>query len=386
ASGVQGLFVQRKQTLDKWWSASCVLWRTLKCTNLHLVGNGERTATQRHREEEISQVKHSGQAQRKLELNSEAPEAPLSNFFSTNLTYTPPVIVEGEKVVEILTEDVAQDNEKWAPSIVVYMVGKTPSIGAVERFILGQGTFSAKPVILYHRDGYFVLRFANEEEWDMVPCLVPQFNSKEEILTTTPLWIKLPNLPLNCWNPKVLSKMGSSFGKPQYADECTTQVNRISFARILVEVDITKPLPKVIKIHVPKGRVLEQKIWFEWKPTFCQKCLQVGHSCVDKLAAHPQVQKKSQGQGQKKEWIPIIVLPQAQEVTDQPEIDVARYNKSWLWINFKKQVMAMDPLFSDLSPLGLIVDEQKDSQKRPFRLYNSIGKHPEFRDRVQADW
>ncbi|KAH0765112.1 hypothetical protein KY285_000983 [Solanum tuberosum] len=95
---------------------------------------------------------------------------------------------------------------------------------------------------------------------------VPEFNSKEEILTTTPLWIKLPNLPLNCWNPKVLSKMGSSLEKPQYADECTTQ-----------------------------GRVSEQQIWFEWKPTFCQKCLQVGHSCVDRLVAHPQVQKKIQG-------------------------------------------------------------------------------------------
>ncbi|KAH0725212.1 hypothetical protein KY284_001077 [Solanum tuberosum] len=203
-----------------------------------------------------------------------------------------------------MTEDVAQDNDKWAPSIVVYVVGTTPSIGAVERFILGQGTFSAKPVILNHKDGYFALRFTNKEERDMVPCSgthylvkrpvimkpwVPEFNSKEEMLTTTPLWIKLPNLPLNCWNLKVLSKMGSSLEKSQYADECTTQVNRISFARILVEVDITKPLPKVIKIHVPKGRVSKQQIWFEWKPTFCQKCLQMGHSCVDKLAAHPQV-------------------------------------------------------------------------------------------------
>ncbi|KAG5631467.1 hypothetical protein H5410_003184 [Solanum commersonii] len=158
---------------------------------------------------------------------------------------------------------------------------------------------------------------------------VPEFNSKEEILTTTPLWIKLPNLPLNCWNPKVLSKMGSSLEKPQYADECTTQVNRISLTRILVEVDITKSLPKVIKIHVPKGRVSEQQIWFEWKPTFCKKFLQV--------------QKKIQGQGQKKEWIPIIVigkeqanemgqvLPQDEEVTDQPEIDVA-------WVTGASQV------------------------------------------------
>ncbi|KAG5575831.1 hypothetical protein H5410_055965 [Solanum commersonii] len=81
--------------------------------------------------------------------------------------------VDGEKVVEILPKDVAQDNEKWAQSIVVYVVGTDPTIGAMERFIMGQGTFSTKPIILYHVDGYFVVRFANEEERDKVLCSGP---------------------------------------------------------------------------------------------------------------------------------------------------------------------------------------------------------------------
>ncbi|KAH0711988.1 hypothetical protein KY289_007947 [Solanum tuberosum] len=236
-----------------------------------------------------------------------------------NLNYIPPVIVVGEKVVEILPEDVAQDNEKWAQSIVVYVVGTAPIIVAMERFLMGQGTFSTKPVILYHVDRYFVVRFANKEERDKVLCSgphhllrrhvimkpwVPKFNFKEETLTTIPLWIKLSNLPLNYWNSIVLSKIGSSLGKPLYADECTTQVSRISFARILVEIDVTRPLAKVIKIQDTKGRVVEQKVWYEWKPIFFQKCLQVGHSCVEKLEAPIQFQKKNQGQVQKKEWVP----------------------------------------------------------------------------------
>ncbi|XP_015169869.1 uncharacterized protein [Solanum tuberosum] len=236
-----------------------------------------------------------------------------------NLKYIPPVIADGEKVVQILHEYVAQDDEKWASSIVVYLVGTTPSIGAMERFIMGQGTFTNKPIKLYHIDGYFVVRFANAEERDMVLCSgphhllrrpvimkpwVPEFNFKEEILTTIPLWVKIPNLPLNCWNSVVLSNIGSSLGNPLYADECTTQTSRISFARILVEVDVTRPLAKVIKIKYPKGRIVEQKVWYEWKPMFCQKCLQVGHSCVDKPTAPIQVQKQGQGQRQRKEWIP----------------------------------------------------------------------------------
>ncbi|KAH0661616.1 hypothetical protein KY284_026547 [Solanum tuberosum] len=219
-----------------------------------------------------------------------------------NLTYIAPIIVEREKVVEILAEDITQDEVKWKPSVVVYVVGTTPSIGAMKRFILSQGNFSSKPVVLYHADGYFVVMFANEEERDRVLCSGPHcllrrpvimkpwdpnFNFKEEILTTIPLWIKLPNLPLNCWNSVLLSKIGSSLGNPLYADECTTQTSRISFARILIEMDITRILPIVIKIKDPKGRVLEQQVRYEWKPIFCQKCFQVGHSCIAKPGAPP---------------------------------------------------------------------------------------------------
>ncbi|KAK4731172.1 hypothetical protein R3W88_024160 [Solanum pinnatisectum] len=50
------------------------------------------------------------------------------------------------------------------------------------------------------------------------------------------------------------------------------------------------------------------------------------------------------------------------------------------------QVMAMDPLFSNHSPLGLLVEEQRDTKKKPFRFYNCLGKHPNLRSKVQASW
>ncbi|KAH0685684.1 hypothetical protein KY290_017201 [Solanum tuberosum] len=275
-----------------------------------------------------------GNAQRKLNHPEVIPEKPWANLFSTNrlaargmnLNYIAPIIVEGEKVVEIMPEDVAEDDMKWAPSVVVYVVGVTPSIGAMERFIIEHGPFSIKPVVLYHSDGYFVVRFANEEERNKMLCAgphyllkrpvimkpwLPEFNFKEETLTTIPLWIKLPNLPLNCWNSVVLSKIGSSLEKPLYADECTTQASRISFARILIEMDVTRPLPKMIKIRDPKGKVLEQQVWYEWKPLFCQKCLQVGHSCVDKPKVIPA--KRGRGQGQRKEWRQTTIRDKNQE-------------------------------------------------------------------------
>ncbi|KAK4718836.1 hypothetical protein R3W88_017174 [Solanum pinnatisectum] len=48
----------------------------------------------------------------------------------------------------------------------------------MERFIMGQGTFSTKPVILFHVYGYFV-RFANEEERDKRKEWVPITNKEQ---------------------------------------------------------------------------------------------------------------------------------------------------------------------------------------------------------------
>lgn len=138
-----------------------------------------------------------------------------------DLSYIAPTVVGGKKMVDILPEDTTTDDAKWKPSIVVYVVGTTPTIGIMESFIGSQGTFSKKPVILCHTDEYFVVRFANEDERDGVLCSGPhylmrrpvimkpwvlKFNFKEEILITMSLWVKLPNLPLNCWNV-VLSKI-----------------------------------------------------------------------------------------------------------------------------------------------------------------------------------
>ncbi|KAK4729828.1 hypothetical protein R3W88_022816 [Solanum pinnatisectum] len=50
-------------------------------------------------------------------------------------------------------------------------------------------------------------------------------------------------------------------------------------------------------------------------------------------------------------------------------IDKAIDNTAWIDI-MPTQVMAMKPLFSNHSPLGLIVEDQRDTQKRSFRFFN----------------
>lgn len=111
------------------------------------------------------------------------------------------------------------------------------------------------------------------------------------------MWIRLPRLPLTCWSEDSLSRIGSVLGKPVCADECTSQQKHISYARMLVEVDITKPLIYKVPIEDEKGLITEQHVYYEWVPMFCQKCHVVGHICKENKAI-------TKGLDQKQQWRP----------------------------------------------------------------------------------
>lgn len=117
-------------------------------------------------------------------------------------------------------------------------------------------------------DGYFILRSNAQDNMDAIlmkgpysirniPLLFkewkPDFNLKRDMLRTLPLWVKLPQLPLHLWGANNMSKIGSAIGVPLVTDECTTNKLRISYARILAEVDFTKELTNEIAINDYEG-------------------------------------------------------------------------------------------------------------------------------------
>lgn len=90
-----------------------------------------------------------------------------------------------------------------------------------------------------------------------------------------------------------MSRLDSLLGVPICADECTSRQLRLSFAGLLVEMDVTKPLPTSIAVESPDGQLLEQGVNYEWAPPFLTTCNKVGHDCSKKAP----VKKKTQ-------WVP----------------------------------------------------------------------------------
>ncbi|CAI8617258.1 unnamed protein product [Vicia faba] len=83
-------------------------------------------------------------------------------------------------------------------------------------------------------------------------------------------------------SPKSLSKIGSAIDTPLVTDECTANKLRVSYARILVEVDITHNLAKEVIVKDREGQIMKQPIEYEWKTLFCETCHKGGHKCEAK--------------------------------------------------------------------------------------------------------
>jgi len=104
------------------------------------------------------------------------------------------------------------------------------------------------------------------------------FNFSYEEMTRVLVWVKFPNLPLKYWSTKCLSKIASVIGKPIQSDQLTPTMSRISYARVLVELDLLDDLIHSVDILLPNGTALTQRVIYETLPRFCKHCKVLGHA------------------------------------------------------------------------------------------------------------
>jgi hypothetical protein len=64
--------------------------------------------------------------------------------------------------------------------------------------------------------------------------------------STVPVWFHLLHLPLHCWGDNVLKSIKDSIKK--YIDKSEPKSPVFSYARICMEVDLDKGIPKAVKL------------------------------------------------------------------------------------------------------------------------------------------
>ncbi|KAL7193036.1 hypothetical protein ACSBR2_024786 [Camellia fascicularis] len=134
---------------------------------------------------------------------------------------------------------------------------------------------------------YFLFKFSNQEDYTKVytggPWVImdyyltvrkwePNFKPSEAFETTTAIWVQFLELSIEYYQDKVLFAIAKTIGKPLNIDWTIAMATRGKFARICVEMDLTKPL-------IPKF-VLEKKwynIEYESLHSFCFLCGRIDH-------------------------------------------------------------------------------------------------------------
>ncbi|GFY96656.1 hypothetical protein Acr_11g0009620 [Actinidia rufa] len=114
----------------------------------------------------------------------------------------------------------------------------------------------------------------------LLKAMPPLFKFGSEAISSFPVWVQLRYIPLDMWCPKVFGIICSKIGKPIYMDKLTTQKERITYARCLVEIDMAKEIKHSVKVNLnfPGGGIYEQPIFYENLPRFCSLCKNMGHT------------------------------------------------------------------------------------------------------------
>ena len=210
------------------------------------------------------------------------------------MKYIAPTVIDGRMEIEIDEEDANREALHWKNSLIMYVLGEDLSMHSVKNFMTKTWNYVQLPNIFYHDEGYFILRFNTNEAMESLlmkgrytyrgmPMILKEwrkgFNLKKDLMRTIPIWVKFPLLPLHLWGKSDLSKLASAIGIPFVTDECTASKLRVSYARVLIEVDITQKLVEEISIKDKEGNTVIQGIEYEWRPKFYDKCQAVGHNC-----------------------------------------------------------------------------------------------------------
>lgn len=106
----------------------------------------------------------------------------------------------------------------------------------------------------------------------LVQAWAPEFDPLRDEIATTPVWIRLSNLPVTFYHKTILMGIAKGLGNPVKVDLTTLKFERARFARVCVEVNLKRPLKGTVMVNGERYYVS-----YEGLPTICSKCGMYGH-------------------------------------------------------------------------------------------------------------
>ena len=222
---------------------------------------------------------------------SQVVKEPSSSVNKVSFSYLPPPA--GESIVSP-PDDVLRDGmNKLKTTIVGSFTKGTASYQRVvdfaNKFWKGRGLVHVgqkdSNTFLFRFDSEFEMnKILSKGTWyvDRRPLVVHAWGTKVNSVTTMPLWVRFDGVPDCYWNEQCLSRLASAIGPPLCADELTSKLEVLPFAKMCVNYTIGDVLPTSIPVTVLDPCSGDKKIdkvlvSYRNRPLICTACKSLGH-------------------------------------------------------------------------------------------------------------
>ncbi|XP_050233454.1 uncharacterized protein LOC126681941 [Mercurialis annua] len=202
------------------------------------------------------------------------------------LKYIPPVINNGVRVAKIQEDDILNEVDRWKYVVLGCVYGLNPRFYKLQSFI--KNRWGKLGLINFHqiKSNLFAFVFESEEgkiqamadgpiTFDSHPLLLQEWKRKMtfeiEKGALVSVWVKFPLLPWEFWSDESLITIASTLGKPLFADRCTRDRSKLTYARVLIEMRLNEIFPDIIIIKDTDGEILNQAVDYEWKLVLCSE-------------------------------------------------------------------------------------------------------------------
>lgn len=145
----------------------------------------------------------------------------------------------------------------WKDALVVKLLGKSIGYRIMKDKLERTWKLSAGFKIMDIGNGFYMVKFENDADRSKVmfdgPWMIFDhyltvqgwslaFTSPTATIDRTMVWIRFPGLNLFYYDESILMALASAVGRPIKVDANTLDVRRGQFARVCVEIDLTKPV------------------------------------------------------------------------------------------------------------------------------------------------
>lgn len=145
----------------------------------------------------------------------------------------------------------------WKDALVVKLLGKNIGYRTMREKLERTWKLVAGFEIMDIGNGFYMVKFENNDDRSKVmfngPWMIfdhyltvqgwsPAFTSLTATIDHTLVWIRFPGLNLFYYDESILMAMAATVGRPIKVDANTLDVRRGQFARVCVEIELTKPV------------------------------------------------------------------------------------------------------------------------------------------------